>query len=51
MTDEKYGTRLVVLLIIFIVVTGVGVLVFTVGTPFVLIAVQQAREAVRCEAG
>ena len=47
MTDEKHGTRLVVLLITFIVMTGVGVLFYTVGTPFVLIAIQQAREAAR----
>ena len=47
MTDEKHGTRLVVLLIIFIVVAGAGVLLYTVGTPFVLIAIQQAREAAR----
>jgi beta-xylosidase len=47
MTDEKHGTRLIVLLIIFIVVAGAGVLLYTVGTPFVLVAIQQAREAER----
>ena len=47
MTDGKRSTRLVVLLAILVVVLGSGLFFYTVGTPFVLMAVQQAREASR----
>ena len=47
MTGYKHGTRLVILLVVLIVLAGAGVLFYTVGTPFVLIAIQQAREAAR----
>ena len=47
MTDKAHGTRLVVLLVILAVVVGAGLFFYTVGAPFVLLAVQQAREASR----
>jgi kynurenine formamidase len=48
MTEQKNG-RLTVLVVILVVVVGMAVLLFFVGGPLALMAVQQARDAARRE--
>ena len=47
MAGKEHGTRLPILLIVLMLVGAAGLVFGTVGAPFVLIAVQEAREVAR----